>query len=125
VPEVLCDDAEICCWCFSGDHCGDSDDCISADLVASLYIASHLSLWASTLASQVWALVAVLIVLTSLKMAMDIRHPCTRGYPVRWMRIWIPVFTRGYGYGFDFISTGKMKTGMKKSYPYPLPETRN
>jgi hypothetical protein len=50
---------------------------------------------------------------SGLKMAMDIHYPDTHGYPTRWVRMWILVFTRGCGYGFDFISMGKMKTGMK------------
>jgi hypothetical protein len=59
------------------------------------------------------------------KMAMHIRYPCTRGYLTRGVQIWIPVFTHGCGYGFDFISTDKMKMGTKKSCTYPLPETQD
>jgi hypothetical protein len=58
-----------------------------------------------------------------LKMAMDIRYLRTHEYPTRWVWIWIPVFTRGCGYGFDFISTDKLRMGMKESCPYLLPQT--
>jgi hypothetical protein len=60
-----------------------------------------------------------------LKMAMDIRYPRTHGYPTRWVQIWILVFTHGCGYGFDFVSTDKLKMGTKKLCPYPLPKTRD